>query len=89
VPIQPRSLFSPSLVTTFHVTNRGLGSPTLAFSSFFKRLPSEKILLRLLLLLVAELASLIPLGVELTLGTLDEFDVEGGDARSRDTAAGR
>jgi hypothetical protein len=40
------------------------------------------------LLLVALLASLIPLGVELALCKLDELAVEGEGAKRRETAAG-
>lgn len=89
--MQPRNLFSDNLVplvrsTTFHVTNSGVA---VSLSSLRARLPSEKKLLRLLLLLVAELNTLTPLGVELVLCTLDELLLAGEGARRRETAAGR
>lgn len=91
VPIQPRSLFSDSLVPsvfsiTFHVTNNGVAA---SLSSFRTRLLDEKKLLLLLLLLVAELASLTPLGVEFVLWTLTVLLLAGEGAIRRETAAGR
>lgn len=87
VPMQPLSLFSANgvpfgFVTTFHVTNSGVAVSLVSFAR-------EKKLLRLLLLLVAELASLAPLGVELVLWTLDELLLAGEGASRREMAAGR
>lgn len=88
--MHPRSRFSPLLEITFHVTKSGLPSSARSFSASLCNLfPSEKKLLRLLLLLVAELASLTPLGVELVLCTLLELALCGEGARSLDIAAGR
>jgi len=68
----------------FHVTNSGWSAivSSSAFWSFVKKL------LRLEFLLVALLASLIPLGVELALWALEELAVDGEAAKRRDTAAG-
>jgi hypothetical protein len=73
--MQPRSCLDPLLVTVFHVTKRGWAS-------------SVGRLLVLEFLLIELLASLIPLGVELALCTLDELVVAGDGAKSRDIAAG-
>lgn len=86
--MQPRNRFSPYFCSTFHVTKSGC-SPKLACASFRDLFPKdEKKLLLLELLLVALLASLIRLGVELALCTEDELAVKGEGARSRDIAAG-
>lgn len=87
--MHPLNLLSPPLPMTFQVTNNGLPASALALSSPLDLFPSEKKLLRLLLLLVAELDSLTPLGEELVLCTLDELALPGEGARRRDIAAGR
>lgn len=91
--MHPLNRFSPprGVGRVFHVTNSGLSSSTLSFSAPLSLFPSdESTLLPLLFLLVAELASLTALGVELVvLCTLDELVVDGEGASSRDTAAGR
>lgn len=86
VPMQPRSRFSLSGVPfgraiVFHVTKSGV--------AVCACLGADTRLVRLLLLLVAELAELGPLGVDEVLCTLEELVLAGEGARRRDMAAGR
>lgn len=72
----------------FHVTNSGCSSTSVASCSSLVclDLPRPKKLLRLLLLLVAELASDALDGVEATLGKDEDEDVAGEGATRRDMA---
>jgi hypothetical protein len=74
--MHPLNLLSPSFWMTLYVTNNGYWSAVAAFSlrSF---LSGENKLLRLELLLVALLASLALLGVEIGLCRDDELSDEG------------